>query len=554
MLHAAIMNSYPKDLVAATKILFILVLSLWALLTFSLPLAVLSRRRQRVDAIPHRESCRTAPGFRQRTILISEVGTAKGLTLARAFYLCGHRVIGVDSHHLSPGRFSRALASFHRLRIPALHSQNNPANALSALRRYSHSFGKILRDEQVDIWVSCVGDDLAFSTSRVKEMVEARNTRCRCIMLESDMASKLLNPFRFIKHASNIGLAARVPETHQVISTEQVALHLFNATSMQRDPLPPRHFILKPSDTAGAYEPHVINGASYRLPQPRGKSLEEFLAEGKFATKGATESWVLQQHMRPVLQFRTHALVIRGRVALFIAAPVNKKVLEMRYYFAESPENDAYAQMLQFTKDFARGSRPAYQPMTGHLSFDFIAVDEANPAATGQNNATTTPAGKLKLYAYAGSPCVRTAVVMMSTPGTQMRAMVDAYLSVLDEPRRGNDGIYRGALPRSLATANIMHDGELTDVITPPPNPYRRFRGGYHVLNLVIRHAWEFLIVERSTRALMAFRNGLAVCRDRFRTSKEATFEDWDPMPFLVYHHLQWTWEVVRDLLLAARR
>ncbi|KAK3688812.1 hypothetical protein B0T22DRAFT_376041 [Podospora appendiculata] len=531
------MHTYQKGIVAAAKILPILGLNLFCL-TFSLLVAVANLLLRKADVIgldnrAHRESCRTAPGFRQRTILITEVGTARGLTLARSFYLCGHRVIGVDSHRFSPGRFSRALTSFHRLRLPALHSVTNSAATTPALRRYARSFVELLRDEQVDIWVSCAGDELAFASSRVKELVEARNSRCKCIMIDSDMVSDLLNSIRFFEHASRIGLP--VPETHEVMSREQVASHVLDDAQRhwQRDTLGlgPRGFILKPSNTTDVYNPDTINEESYDMRKfLTGKDdLKTHLEKnGRFARKDATEAWVLQQYLRPIVRFRTHAFVIRGRVAVFIASPVSEQSLAMRHYFAESPESDTHAQMLQFTKDFASRSRPgpANEPLTGHLSFEFMVVDERSPA------------GRLTLYAYSGSPCVRTSVVMMSTPGPQMRAMVAAYLSVLDEPQRGSHRF------RVVANNSKLH----LPLVTPPPNPYRRYRGGHHVLNLVIRQVWGYFAKERPKPVQDALRKEIAACLGGFRTDKEATFEVWDPVPFLVYHHLQWTCEVVRDI------
>ena len=55
---------------------------------------------------------KTAHGQRRRTVLVTGVGMTKGLTLARAFHLCGHRVIGADFEDLAipcPGRMSRAI-------------------------------------------------------------------------------------------------------------------------------------------------------------------------------------------------------------------------------------------------------------------------------------------------------------------------------------------------------------------------------------------------------------------------------------------------------------
>src|SRR2546429_4495707 len=43
-----------------------------------------------------RGKIRSSPRFRPKTILVTGVGTAKGLRIARAFYETGHRVIGAD--------------------------------------------------------------------------------------------------------------------------------------------------------------------------------------------------------------------------------------------------------------------------------------------------------------------------------------------------------------------------------------------------------------------------------------------------------------------------
>jgi hypothetical protein len=59
--------------------------------------------------------------IRPKIILITGVGSAKGLHMARAVYEMGHRVIGANFEPLripTCGRLSTALSAYHLLRLP----------------------------------------------------------------------------------------------------------------------------------------------------------------------------------------------------------------------------------------------------------------------------------------------------------------------------------------------------------------------------------------------------------------------------------------------------
>ena len=115
---------------------------------------------------------RVQSGFSPRTILVTGVGMTKGLTLARTFYLSGHRVIGADfepNGAVSPGRLSSSLASFYRL--------EKPSPTLGATQ-YVEDLLDIVLKEKVDLWVSCSGVASAVEDAEAKETYVLCHSSC----------------------------------------------------------------------------------------------------------------------------------------------------------------------------------------------------------------------------------------------------------------------------------------------------------------------------------------------------------------------------------------
>jgi hypothetical protein len=145
-----------------------------------------------------RRKIRSAPLFQPKTILVTGVGTAKGLRIARAFYETGHKVIGADFHPLgipSCGRFSKALSTYYPLRMPT---------ASGGATLYMRDLVKIVEGEAVQLWVSCSELVCAVDDGQARELLEHR-TSCKTVQVDVDTAGKISDN-EFIRYARNIGL------------------------------------------------------------------------------------------------------------------------------------------------------------------------------------------------------------------------------------------------------------------------------------------------------------------------------------------------------------
>lgn len=137
--------------------------------------------------------------FRPRVILVAGVARAESLTVARTFYRAGHRVIGVDFEpFFFPvlGRFSVALAKFHRLRNPSTRS---------GLESCHKKLANIIKKEGVELIVCCSNDQ---SIALYAEMVEVvgRLTGCKTIQFSAALTRKLLDSDYFLEETLSLGL------------------------------------------------------------------------------------------------------------------------------------------------------------------------------------------------------------------------------------------------------------------------------------------------------------------------------------------------------------
>ena len=146
-----------------------------------------------------RRNIRSSPRFRAKTILVTGVGTAKGLRIARAFYETGHKVIGADFQPLGVpvcGRFSKALHKYYPLR---------PLNAESGATLYMRDLVRIVEDEDVQLWISCSEFVTAEEDGQAKELLEHR-TSCKSLQIDGQTASMISDQDEFIRYAKSIGL------------------------------------------------------------------------------------------------------------------------------------------------------------------------------------------------------------------------------------------------------------------------------------------------------------------------------------------------------------
>ena len=146
-----------------------------------------------------RRRIRRSPRFRPKTILVSGVGTPKGLRIARAFFETGHRVIGADFEPRGVpihARFSKALSGFYRLRVPT---------AQSGATLYMRDLVSLVEKEDVDLWISCSEVISAIDDGQARELLEQR-TNCQSMQVDAQTATYLDDQDEFIRYTKSLGL------------------------------------------------------------------------------------------------------------------------------------------------------------------------------------------------------------------------------------------------------------------------------------------------------------------------------------------------------------
>lgn len=371
----------------------------------------------------------------QHTILVTGVGMSKGLTLARAFHAAGHRVIGADFEEngaLVCGRVSASLHKFCSLRKP---------NAVHGSVKYVEDLVQIIKNHNVQLWVSCSGVASAIEDGEAREAIE-RETACAAIQFNVQDTSTLHEKHSFIEHTKSLGLT--VPETQLVTSRADAEDKLLSGSNKQ--------FIMKCVGLDDSFRADMT-----LLPLP-----SEVETKAHLSRLNITESnpWIIQQFIRGN-EYCTHSVVVRGQVEAFVACPSLELLMHYEALPADSPLNQA---MLKFTRTFASNGGPDF---TGHLSFDFLVEDE-----------TPQDPEQIVLYPIECNPRAHTAVVLFSdTP-----RMVDAYLRAVrsksdalnelvtpNDPGRyywiGHDLVYKVILPTwHAASLNQQMDDLFIDL------------------------------------------------------------------------------------------
>lgn len=343
------------------------------------------------DTTRRRRRIRRSRKFYPKTILVTGVGMAKGLALARAFYQAGHRVIGADFEPYGVpvnGRFSRVLSKFYPLSQP---------NSREGSRHYIQDLLSAVRREKVDLWVSCSGVASAVEDGQAKEVIE-RHTSCRAIQFDVKTTGTLHEKHSFIQHTKSLALPA--PETYDV--TSRTAVHkILNGTDGKQ-------YILK---SVGVDD--STRGDMTLLPRPTISETYQHLSSIKISND---KPWVLQQFIRGE-EYCTHSLVIEGEVKVFVACPSAELLM---HYEALHPRSALSKAMLKFTQEFAARSGDG---LTGHLSFDFL-VEE-----------TSSEKGLEKvLYPIECNPRAHTAAVLFEGHSEEV---TESYLSALAPEMNG---------------------------------------------------------------------------------------------------------------------
>ena len=387
------------------------------ILFLSYALSVLSPQ----GALRHR--IRSSPNFHPKTILVTGVGMAKGLAIARAFYEAGHNVIGADFEPYGvpvSGRFSRALSIFYALSKPT----KKDGSAY-----YIQDLLWVVRREKVDLWISCSGVASAVEDGEAKEVIE-RRTDCKAVQFDVKTTAMLHEKHSFIQHTMSLGLPA--PETYDV--TTRTAVHKVLNTHQTTQ------YIMKSVGVDDASRADMT-----LFPRPTVSETYERIANLSISP---SKPWVLQQYIRGE-EYCTHAVVIEGEVKAFVACASS----ELLMHYEALPSDSALSRaMFKFTEEFAARSGRC---MTGHLSFDFL-VDEK----------TTEKGLERVLYPIECNPRAHTAVLLFKGQSVDM---AKAYLSALSSTPNG-----------------VLTNGVPSRQVVRPQHPARYYWVGHDLMEFVL--------------------------------------------------------------------
>ncbi|ETS75817.1 hypothetical protein PFICI_12761 [Pestalotiopsis fici W106-1] len=436
---------------------------------------------------------------RSRTVLVTGVGMAKGLTIARAFYLQGHRVVGADFENQAipcSGRYSKGLSKFR--------SMKSPSSSVQSSRSYVQQMLRIVREEDVDLWVSCSGVASALEDAKAKELIE-RETRCKCIQFGVQETETLHEKDLFMREAHRLGLP--VPETHNLTCPDDALNILLKFHGMS----PARKFILK---TVGVDDAN--RGNMTLLPLDTKEATKRYISRLSISPQ---RPWILQEFITGGEEYCTHALIVRGEVKCFVACPSAELLM---HYRALEPQSALSRAMLAFTREYIFRS-PNSEQFTGHLSFDFMVRDSAVDEHTIERS----------LYAIECNPRAHTAVTLFAQQqhgsggdgAATTSAMVKAYLSALEET------------PESYA--HVLKQNGLREemIVFPPKSTLPRFWIAHDLFTLVLQPILNFVAGQKSVHQLFCCLTEFLI---HVLTWKEGTFEVWDPWPAVVLYHVYW--------------
>lgn len=325
----------------------------------------------------------------QKTVLVSSLAMTKGLSLARSFYLAGHRVIGLDFRRAgipSSGKYSKALSGHYELREPTSAAERE---------EYVRSLVKIIKEEGVDLWV-CVSGVATTTEDAIAKREIGRETSCEVFQFKPKTCKTLHDKYRFIEKTAKIGL--QTPETKMVKSHEE-AVGFLEGKGEEGS----RRYVLK-----SIWLSDVSRADMTLYPRPTPEETRAMISRLEIT---AERPWVFQEFVEGE-EYCTHAVVVKGRVAAFVGCPSSELLMHYRALPAESKHSK---KMLEFTELYAKGLEGGQ--VTGQLSFDMI-VKESN--------------GELQLYPIECNPRTHTAVLLFNKDA---KRLAECYLSLLDPPR-----------------------------------------------------------------------------------------------------------------------
>lgn len=469
--------------------------------TFVLALSYALRPFSSVNS--SRRRIRRRFSFQPKTIMVTGIGTAKGLFLARKFYEAGHDVIGADfgPYGVSVGgRFSSSLRKFYSLARPS------PKDDFTF---FLPDLLGIIQREKVDLWVNCSGVASAVEDAQAKEIIERRSD---CVAIQFDVAttSALHEKLTFIQRARELDLP--VPETYEVTSRTAVHKILHSPAASKKKYVMKRHGV----DPA-------IQADKTLLPR---RTTSETYNHVSVIPISSSNPWVLQEYIRGQ-KYCTYALVINNVVKAFAAC----LSAENKMHYEALPRSALNLAMQRFTQEFARRSPPG---MTGHLNFEFMVQEVVSERGL-----------ELTLRALSCNPRTHTAVMLLSNQG-QSQALAEAYLSALrrrDYQMNGSPAEQKSRLPPehnepiTTPDAEVLPDPALPDpnIITPPPaRPPKYYWIGHDILTLL------FLPLFTRPFSISTYAHNVMTLLLHLFFWNEAIFAIWDPLPWWWFYHVYW--------------
>ncbi|KAF3351507.1 GPN-loop GTPase 2-like protein [Verticillium dahliae VDG2] len=314
----------------------------------------------------------------------------------------GHRVIGADTHRLSPARVSVALSQFYVLPEPCDTELETLSTHTTA---YVTSLLQIIKAEKVDLWVSVSDVNAAIQDAQARQLIE-NCTNTRVIQLQESQVEMLHNKALFMNHVHSIGL--RAPETKTVLSAAELIEFLSARGGLSLSISGGTQYLVKPVDIND-----IARFGMALVPRDIEQDTLQAISTIPFKDGNRVPSFQIQEYIQG-REYCTHALVIGGQVRAFVACPSASVLM---HYSALSPSSHLSQKMLHFTRSIIEKDSTDW---TGHLSFDFIVRSKASSNLEEDQHA--------EIYPIECNPRVHTAVVLFNeTPG-----LVEDYLSVLE--------------------------------------------------------------------------------------------------------------------------
>ncbi|KAB8297833.1 hypothetical protein EYC80_001630 [Monilinia laxa] len=407
---------------------------------------------------------------------------SKGLSIARSFYCAGHNVIGADFEpYYIPvcGHFSKSIKEFYRLRKPC---EKYGSEA------YIKDIVDIIKNEKVELWVSCSGVASAIEDGEAAEMVE-RETKCVAVQFGVELTETLHEKYSFIKHTMDLGL--NVPLTFKVSSVKEALAILHPKRGAKAE----KQFIMKPEMVDDS-----VRADMTLLPLP---SLSETDTHIRRLSPSKTRPFVLQQYIAG-REYCTHSIVLKGKVHAFAAC----RSSDMLMHYQALPPSSALSQaMLHYTTLYVQKTSSS-PPITGHFSFDFLVDEKVAERAERVLDVSNRQIENLQkeLFPIECNPRAHTAVVLLNETAENM---AEAYLTLLPD--------YDGTISTQDLTVPssenintgyywIGHDF-VTKVLLPVLEAVRSNKGIRHLLSEWIEFGKHVLLW------------------------KDGTYEMWDPWP-----------------------